>query len=212
MCYYIHFQLLHYRVRIVEIKTPRKLRNSLRNSPHTGIHPTDFQQTQIEGVNLKGVPAEVIVTRKLDDIPFADNSIADTPHSGGAQSAEGVSETEDERVKVKNIYKGKFSSNESGSESDPEFEAFIAKKWGTPQLHFNRKFLKNNSNESNSTDEASSLHRLDRRFMPDDKISVTSTSTSYKKRVTNSLRKSFRGFKTPQIFNKKTATDIKDSK
>ncbi|XP_018792364.1 PREDICTED: uncharacterized protein LOC108971039 isoform X1 [Bactrocera latifrons] len=205
-------RLLHYRVRIVEIKTPRKVRNSLRNSPHTGIHPTDFQQTQIEGVNLKGVPAEVIVTRKLDDIPFADNGTADTPHSGGAQSAEGVSESEGERVKVKSIYKGKFSSNESGSESDPEFEAFIAKKWGTPQLHFNRKFLKNNSNESNSTDEASSLQRLDRRFVPDDKISVTSTSTSYKKRVTNSLRKSFRGFKTPQIFNKKTPTDLKDSK
>ncbi|XP_054088206.1 uncharacterized protein LOC105208783 isoform X1 [Zeugodacus cucurbitae] len=201
-------RLLHYRVRIVEIKTPRKLRSSLRNSPHTGIHPTDFQQTQIEGVNLKGVPAEVIVTRKLDDIPFADNSTADT----SAQSAEGVSETEGERVKVKSIYKGKFSSNESGSESDPEFEAFIAKKWGTPQLHFNRKFLKNNSNESNTTDEADSLHRLDRRFVPDDKISVTSTSTSYKKRVTNSLRKSFRGFKTPQLFNKKTANDVKDSK
>ncbi|XP_036318326.1 uncharacterized protein LOC118733160 [Rhagoletis pomonella] len=206
-------RLLHYRVRIVEIKTPRKVRSSQRSSPNSGVHPTDFQQTQIEGVNLKSVPAEVIVTRKLDDIPYADNSTAATPRSGGAPATEGVSETEGEQVKVKNIYNGKFSSNESGSESDPEFEAFIAKKWGTPQLHFNRKFLKNNSDESNSTDEAAgSLRRLDRRFVPDDKISVTSTSTSYKKRVTNSLRKSFRGFKTPQIFNKKAAEDIKDSK
>uniref|UniRef100_W8BDB3 RING-type E3 ubiquitin transferase n=1 Tax=Ceratitis capitata TaxID=7213 RepID=W8BDB3_CERCA len=205
-------RLLHYRVRIVEIKTPRKSRNSLRSSPHTGIHPTDFQQTQIEGVNLKSVPAEVIVTRKLDDIPYVDNSSAATPRSAGGQSAEGVSETEGERVKVKSIYNGKFSSNESGSESDPEFEAFIAKKWGTPQLHFNRKFLKNHSNESNSADEVGSSGKLDRSYAPDDKISVTSTSTSYKKRVTNSLRKSFRGFKTPQIFNKKPLTDMKDSK
>ncbi|XP_053948781.1 uncharacterized protein LOC128857177 isoform X2 [Anastrepha ludens] len=205
-------RLLHYRVRIVEIKTPRKSRNSQRSSPNTGVHPTDFQQTQIEGVNLKSVPADVIVTRKLDDIPYADNSSGATPKSGGAQSTEGVSETDGERVKLKNIYNGKFSSNESGSESDPEFEAFIAKKWGTPQLHFNRKFLKNNSDESNSTEEADSARRFDRRFVPDDKISVTSTSTSYKKRVTNSLRKSFRGFKTPQLFGKKTVDDIKDSK
>ncbi|XP_067641459.1 uncharacterized protein [Eurosta solidaginis] len=202
-------RLLHYRVRIVEIKTPLKVKTSQRSSPTRSVHPTDFQQTQIEGVNLKSVPAEVIVTRKLKDIPYVDNSSADvTPRSGGAQSAEGVSEAEGERVKVKNIYNGKFSSNDSGSESDPEFEAFIAKKWGTPQLHFNRKFLKNTSNESNSADDVDSSRRLD------DKISVTSTSTSYKKRVTNSLRKSFRSFKAPQLFNsnKKGSIEITDSK
>ncbi|TMW43499.1 hypothetical protein DOY81_011422 [Sarcophaga bullata] len=156
------------------------------------------------GVNLKNVPSDVIVTRRLDDIPFADNA------STVASTIDGTSE--DELDKMKREYYQSLEAKkkrDSGSDTDPEFEAFIAKKWGTPQLHFNRKYLKPNTT---SSDGSSSDERpLSPRSPNDDKISIT--SVSYKKRVSNTLRKSFRNLKTDLIemkpFGKKGSPEKK---
>lgn len=181
--------MLHYRVRVVEVKSPRRSRALRAVSPESGNHPLDFQLTQIQGVNLKNVPSDVIVTRKLDDIPFADTASTVTSNTNTS---------EDELDKMKREYYQSLEAKkkrDSDSDTDPEFEAFIAKKWGTPQLHFNRKYLKPNitSSDGSSSDE----HPLSPRSPTEDKISIT--SVSYKKRVSNTLRKSFRSLKTDLI-------------
>lgn len=189
---------------MVEVKSPRRSRALRAVSPSNGNHPIDFQLTQIQGVNLKKIPSDSIVTRKLDDIPFADNA-----STVGSTSA-GTSEDEIDKIK-RDYYKSLEAKKkrDSGSDTDPEFEAFIAKKWGTPQLHFNRKYLKPNttSSDGSSSDE----HPLSPKSPTDDKISIT--SVSYKKRVSNTLRKSFRNLKTDLIemkpFGKKGSPEKK---
>ncbi|XP_037937099.1 uncharacterized protein LOC119670768 [Teleopsis dalmanni] len=204
-------KLLHYRVRVLEVKSPRKQKPARNSQTSTVLHPIDFQQTQIEGSNLKNVPSEIIVTRKMDDIPYADN--ATTPTSTGTAFS-----SEDELDRIRRRYNRRLEGkpNESDSDSDPEFEAFIAKKWGTPQLHFNRKYLKNPSSDSSSVDDTAvmrfkngdTLTKMDKKFETADKVSISSTSTSYTKKVTNTLRKSFRSLKAPIIelkpFSKKS--------
>ncbi|XP_023295911.2 uncharacterized protein LOC111678724 [Lucilia cuprina] len=183
-------RLLHYRVRVLEVKSPRRSRALRAISPDNGNHPIDFQLTQIQGVNLKNVPSDVILTRRLDDIPFADNT------SMATSTADGTSEDEMDKMK-REYYKSLEAKKkrDSGSDTDPEFEAFIAKKWGTPQLHFNRKYLKPNTTSSDGS--SSEEHPLSPKSPNDDKISIT--SVSYKKRVSNTLRKSFRSLKTDLI-------------
>ncbi|XP_073833168.1 uncharacterized protein isoform X2 [Musca autumnalis] len=197
-------KMLHYRVRVLEVKTPRKSRNWRGVSPN-GKLPIDFQQTNIEGVNLKNVPSDVIVTRRLDDIPFADTESTISESVGGISS-------EDELEKSKREFYAKLEAKkkrDSGSDTDPEFEAFIAKKWGTPQLHFNRKYLKGNatSSDASSSDDSPKSPKM----ANDDKISIT--STSYKKRMSNTLRKSFRSLKTDlyemKPFGKKSSPEKK---
>ncbi|XP_013099299.1 uncharacterized protein LOC106081691 [Stomoxys calcitrans] len=197
-------KMLHFRIRILEVKTPRRSRG-WRNIGSNGKLPIDFQQTNIEGVNLKNVPSDVIVTRRMDDIPFADTDSIMTA-MGGVSS-------DDEIEKSKREFYEKLEAKkkrDSGSDTDPEFEAFIAKKWGTPQLNFNRKYLKGNatsSDTSSSTDDSPKTSKLP----TDDKISIT--STSYKKRMTNTLRKSFRSLKSDLIemkpFGKKSSPEKK---
>lgn len=199
-------QLLHYRVRVLEVKTPRKSRIfSGVNAPSDKL-PIDFQQTNIEGVNLKNVPSDVILTRRFENIPFADNEPASPTSYAGVSS-------EDEIEKSKREFYEKLEAKkkrDSGSESDPEFEAFIAKKWGTPQLNFNRKYLKNTtspSDSSSSTDDSPKSPKT----LNDDKVSLT--STSYKKRMSSTLRKSFRSLKSDLIemkpFGKKSSPEKK---
>lgn len=189
----------------MEVKSPRRSRAFRAVSPNSGNIPIDFKQTQIQGVNLKNVPSDVIVTRRLDDIPFADNAST-------VASTIGCSTSEDEIDRMKRTYYESLEAKkkrDSGSDTDPEFEAFIAKKWGTPQLHFNRKYLKPNvtSSDCSSSDE----HPLSPRSPTDDKISIT--SVSYKKRMSNTLRKSFRTLKTDIIemkpFGKKSSPEKK---
>ncbi|XP_061386693.1 E3 ubiquitin-protein ligase Siah2-like [Musca vetustissima] len=198
-------KLLHYRVRVLEVKTPRKSRTWRSVSPN-GKLPIDFQQTNIQGVNLKNVPSDVIVTRRLDDIPYADTESTISESVGGGISSE------DELEKSKREFYAKLEAKkkrDSGSDTDPEFEAFIAKKWGTPQLHFNRKYLKGNatSSDASSSDDSPKSPKM----ANDDKISIT--STSYKKRMSNTLRKSFRSLKTDLIemkpFGKKSSPEKK---
>ncbi|XP_065364567.1 uncharacterized protein LOC135957701 [Calliphora vicina] len=197
-------RLLHYRVRVLEVKSPRRSRALRAISPDNGNHPIDFQLTQIQGVNLKKVPSDVILTRRLDDIPFADTA------STVASTNEATSE--DEMDKMKREYyqsvEAKKKRDSDDSDTDPEFEAFIAKKWGTPQLHFNRKYLKPNATSSDGS--SSEEHPLSPRSpTAADKISIT--SVSYKKRVSNTLRKSFRSLKSDLIemkpFGKKSSPE-----
>ncbi|XP_075158840.1 uncharacterized protein LOC142232026 isoform X2 [Haematobia irritans] len=176
-------KMLHYRVRVLEVKTPRRSRG-WRNI----------------GTN------DVIVTRRKDDIPFADNESELT--SVGAVSSD--DELEKSKREFYEKLEAKKKRNSGGSDTDPEFEAFIAKKWGTPQLNFNRKYLKGNatsSDNSSSTDESPKSTKLPN----DDKISIT--STSYKKRMSNTLRKSFRSLKSDLIemkpFGKKSSPEKK---
>lgn len=186
------------------MKTPRRSR-CWRNVSPNGKLPIDFQQTNIEGVNLKNVPSDVIVTRRTDDIPFADTESVVT--SVGAVSSE------DEIEKSKREFYEKLDAKkkrDSGSDTDPEFEAFIAKKWGTPQLNFNRKYLKGNATSSDGSSSADDSPKSPK-LPTDDKISIT--STSYKKRMSNTLRKSFRSLKTDLIemkpFGKKSSPEKK---
>lgn len=195
---------MHFRVRVLEVKTPRRSR-CWRNVSPNGKLPIDFQQTNIEGVNLKNVPSDVIVTRRTDDIPFADTESVVT--SVGAVSSE------DEIEKSKREFYEKLDAKkkrDSGSDTDPEFEAFIAKKWGTPQLNFNRKYLKGNATSSDGSSSADDSPKSPK-LPTDDKISIT--STSYKKRMSNTLRKSFRSLKTDLIemkpFGKKSSPEKK---
>uniref|UniRef100_A0A1A9VD56 RING-type E3 ubiquitin transferase n=1 Tax=Glossina austeni TaxID=7395 RepID=A0A1A9VD56_GLOAU len=177
-------KLLHYRVKVHEVKTPRRsqvLRNTTLNSL-----PINYQQTQIQGVNLKNVPADVIVTRNSNNLTFAD-SVVDCMAS------------ENDANKTKHGYHEKLAAKknrDSGSDTDPEFEALIDKKWGTPQLNFNCKYLKVNNSSDSSSNEGSNGLKKTSKTIASDRMSSASTNTSYKKKMTNTLRKSFRSLKT----------------
>ncbi|XP_055843924.1 uncharacterized protein LOC129910530 isoform X2 [Episyrphus balteatus] len=168
-------KILFYRVRINEIKSPKKKghKRTFRK------HPIDFQQTNIEGNNLKSVPAGVIVTRRPDD-PVAISK---------------VKETEDDEL--------------SSSEEDSEFEAYIEKNWGTPQMNFNRKYLRNyvfkegGSSSSGSSNLSGSVADDGRVNNPQRHACEASGTKTRMKNVTSSLRKSFRSLRTDIIDLKK---------
>lgn len=124
-------------------------------------------------VNVKSVPANMIITRTykeaLGEVEPA------TPDSEEGSSGAGVAGLELER------------------------------KWGTPQLHFNRKYLKNTLNSDGNNvdvkeDELRPLHVVGAAgsgaAAHEDKLSLCSNSTSYTKRVSDSLRRSFRTLKS----------------
>lgn len=193
-------KLLHYRVKVLEVKTPRRSQ-VLRNVSPSSL-PINYQQTQIQGVNLKNVPTHVIVTRNSNNLPYTDNII-----NGMAP--------DNDLNKIKREYHEKMTAKkrDSGSDTDPEFEALMAKKWGTPQLNFNRKYLKVNSSSDSSSNEGSNGLKKTSKTMASDRISLASTNTSYKKKMTNTLRKSFRSLKTDisemKPFGKKTTSPEK---
>lgn len=184
-----------------QVKSTRKCTTSKSHKKSCSSYPIDFQQTNIEGVNLKNVPADVIVTRKVEDLPYIDSS----KHHKSRH-------TDDNKRSPSNVTSHTNVSAEE-SESDPEIEAYIAKKWGTPQLNFNRKYLKSSvsndsssssgsSNQSSEKDECRKGHKC--RFVNDvSQVGVAATSrSSYKMRTKNmksSLRKSFKNLKTDII-------------
>lgn len=175
---------MHYRVKVHEVKTPRRSQ-VLRNTTLNNL-PINYQQTQIQGVNLKNVPADVIVTRNSNNLTSAD-SVVDCMAS------------ENDAHKMKHGYHEKLAAKKnrgSGSDTDPEFEALIAKKWGTPQLNFNCKYLKVNNSSDSSSNEGSNGLKKTSKTIASDRMSLASTNTSYKKKMTNTLRKSFRSLKT----------------
>lgn len=128
--------------------------------------PINFQQTQFEGVNLKSVPLVNIVTRKngqgspVEEEPTNEEKPTNdekSPKEERSKSEEPRKTDEDDTPEFKSLTSR--SSLDLGD--DPELEAFIKARWGTPQLNFNRKFLgasvetspssssKMSSNESN---------------------------------------------------------------
>ncbi|XP_055912668.1 uncharacterized protein LOC129946481 isoform X2 [Eupeodes corollae] len=183
-------KILFYRVRIHEIKSPKKNKGFKRTFRK---HPIDFQQTKIEGANLKCVPAGVIVTRRPDD-PVVTNK---------------PSEKEEEEDDV-----------DSSSEEDSEFEAYIEKNWGTPQMNFNRKYLRNYvSKESSSSSGSSNLSSSAAVVVDDGRVNIpqrhaceVSGTKTKMKNVTSSLRKSFRSLRTDIIDLKKPFTKSPEKK
>ncbi|KAL9885782.1 LOW QUALITY PROTEIN: uncharacterized protein ACN427_012038 [Glossina fuscipes fuscipes] len=176
-------KLLHYRVKVLEVKTWRR---SQASDTSLNNLPINYQQTQIRGVNLKNVPSDVIVTRNLNNLTTC------------SQRADCMA-SENDANKMPHNYDEKFGhqkNRDSGSDTDPEFETLIAKKWGTPQLNFNRKYLKVNSSSHSSSNEGSNDLKKTSKTIASDRMSLPSTNTSYKKKMTNTLRKSFRSLKT----------------
>ncbi|KAM8718486.1 hypothetical protein ACLKA7_001657 [Drosophila subpalustris] len=175
-------KLLHYRVSVMAVKSPRHVKPVRQSLPLN----MDYQMRS-NGVNGNGksVPANMIITRTYKE-------------------ALGEPSTPD-------------AEEENAAGLDLE------RKWGTPQLHFNRKYLKNTLNAEGiavdpKEDELSPLQET--RSMAaanEDKLSLCSNSTSYTKKVSDSLRRSFRSLKSDLIelrpFTKKktpvctTATD-----
>ncbi|XP_030378485.1 uncharacterized protein LOC115627077 isoform X2 [Scaptodrosophila lebanonensis] len=186
-------KLLHYRVRVVTVKSPRRAK-----PPRRQPQPIDHQQTHVTGVNVKGVPASMIITRTYKEAMGMQPD--ETTSTSGSTSALTSPTTEK--------MGGESDSEETsiGTSAEPE------RKWGTPQLHFNRKYLKNSTSDTSGQlmggdDELRPLAN-DPFGSPDDKLSLCSTNTSYKKKVSDTLRKSFRAIKTDIIemrpFSKKS--------
>ncbi|XP_016981161.1 uncharacterized protein LOC108046111 [Drosophila rhopaloa] len=166
-------KVLHYRVSVLAVKSPRRAKPPRQSLPH----PVDLEQTQNGGVNGKSVPTRMIITRTYKEaigeaVAQAKTEVA-TPDSeedavAGGGDAEG--------------------DNSGGLE--------LERKWGTPQLHFNRKYLRNTLNDSTPLeDELRPLAGDLRNGHGDDKLSQCSNSTSYTKKVSDSLRRSFRALK-----------------
>lgn len=127
-------------------------------------------QTRSNGVNGKSVPANMIITR---------------------------------------TYKEALGEPVTPSTPDPDEEngtgLDLERKWGTPQLHFNRKYLRTTLNAEGNIvepkeDELSPLQETRSSAMAnEDKLSLCSNSTSYTKKVSDSLRRSFRSLKSDLI-------------
>lgn len=123
-------------------------------------------------VNVKSVPANMIITRTYKEA------------LGEVEPATPDSE------------EGSCGAGAAGLE--------LERKWGTPQLHFNRKYLKNTLNSDGNSvdvkeDELRPLHAVGAAggvAVHEDKLSLCSNSTSYTKRVSDSLRRSFRTLKS----------------
>ncbi|ALC48778.1 CG2681 [Drosophila busckii] len=144
-------RLLHYRVSVVAVNSPRRIKPARQSAPMA----IDYQQSGNVAVNGKSVPASMIITRTY-----------------------------------------KEALGETGTEECQELE----RKWGTPQLHFNRKYLRNSSSAEASTPAAAEdvlTPLTDKRsaaLYNEDKLSLCS-NTSYTKKVSQSLRRSFRTLK-----------------
>ncbi|XP_015041527.2 uncharacterized protein [Drosophila pseudoobscura] len=177
-------QVLHYRVSVLAVKSPRRAKPPRQSLPV----PIDYEQTKNAGVNGKSVPPNMIITRTykegMGEVEVEPTAAAGTPDS----------------------------ENDSNANNGLELE----RKWGTPQLHFNRKYLRNTLNDAGGQQE-DELRPLadDRRGVGDDKLSLCSNGTSYTKKVSDSLRKSFRALKADIIemrpFAKKSAKTIDGS-
>lgn len=181
-------KILYFRVRIHEIKSPKRNKGLKRTFRK---HPIDFQQTNFEGANLKCVPAGVIVTRRPDDPPNTETKAKD--------------ETLEDELS-------------SSTEDDSEFEAYIEKNWGTPQMNFNRKYLRNyvfkeSSSSSGSSNNVSTSNIDDGRVNNPHRHACEASGTKNKMRnVTSSLRKSFRSLRTDIIDLKKPFTKSPEKK
>lgn len=153
------------------VKSPRRQKPGRQSLPAS----MDFhlgKATAGSIVNVKSVPANMIITRTYKEaLGEAPANMPDTP-----------------------------DSEEGGCGAGLELE----RKWGTPQMHFNRKYLKNTlSSDGNSVDikedELRPLHAAASVSVAahhEDKLSLCSNSTSYTKRVSDSLRRSFRTLKS----------------
>ncbi|XP_030568049.1 uncharacterized protein LOC115767841 [Drosophila novamexicana] len=175
-------KLLHYRVNVMAVKSPRRLKPVRQSLPQ----PLDYKQTKHVGVNGKSVPASMIITRTYKEALGEVAPAATTPDTPDSEENGGA-----------------------------VFE--MERKWGTPQLHFNRKYLKSTpsddpKNPDTKEDELRPLHGATRSSTGahEDKLSLCSNSTSYTKKVSDSLRRSFRSLKTDLIelrpFAKKKTT------
>lgn len=138
----------------------------------------DFSLGKATGsiVNVKSVPPNMIITR---------NYTESMGNASAAATAVSIPDTPD--------------SEEGVCGAGLELE----RKWGTPQLHFNRKYLKNTlSSDGNSVDikedELRPLHAAGSVSVAahEDKLSLCSNSASYTKRVSDTLRRSFRALKS----------------
>lgn len=173
-CSIFLLQLLHYRVTVMAVKSPRRQKPGRQSLPAS----MDFhlgKATSGSIVNVKSVPANMIITRTykeaLGEASSTAANIPDTPDSEEGSCGAGLE---------------------------------MERKWGTPQLHFNRKYLKNTlSSDGNSVDikedELRPLHAAASVSVAahhEDKLSLCSNSTSYTKRVSDSLRRSFRTLKS----------------
>ncbi|KAH8246450.1 hypothetical protein KR026_012301 [Drosophila bipectinata] len=173
-------KILHYRVNVLEVKSPRRAKPPRQSLPP---QPVDYDATKIVGVNGKSVPTSMIITRTYKEA-MGEVLAAETPTEG-------------------------TSSSTNPEEETPEIE----RKWGTPQLHFNRKYLKNTLNDAGNTPDQDELRPLAsdvlRNGNGDDKLSMCSNSTSYTKKVSDTLRKSFRALKADIVemrpFSKKSS-------
>ncbi|XP_017147797.1 uncharacterized protein LOC108159214 isoform X2 [Drosophila miranda] len=179
-------KVLHYRVSVLAVKSPRRAKPPRQSLPV----PIDYEQTKNAGVNGKSVPPNMIITRTYK---------------------EGMGEVE---VEVEPT----ATAGTPNSEDDPNANngVELERKWGTPQLHFNRKYLRNTLNDAGGQQEDELRPLADeRRGLGDDKLSLCSNSTSYTKKVSDSLRKSFRALKADFIemrpFAKKSAKTIDGS-
>ncbi|KAH8387588.1 hypothetical protein KR093_008072 [Drosophila rubida] len=182
--------LLHYRVSVMAVKSPRRLKPARQSLP-AGV---DYH-TRSNGVNGKSVPANMIITRTYKEA-LGEVSAASAPAT---------------------------PTTPDGDDENGGAVADLERKWGTPQLHFNRKYLRNTlnaeGNASGSEGKDDELRPLqETRSMAganEDKLSLCSNSTSYTKKFSNSLRRSFRSLKTDLIelrpFSKKKTSVLATS-
>ncbi|XP_034671215.1 uncharacterized protein LOC117903364 isoform X1 [Drosophila subobscura] len=168
-------QVLHYRVSVLAVKSPRRAKPPRQSLPV----PIDYEQTKNAGVNGKSVPANMIITRTYK---------------------EGMGVVD---VEMEPEGDGDATVSTPDSEDDPNTSngLELERKWGTPQLHFNRKYLRNILSEGAAGQQEDELRPLssDRRGHGEDKLSLCSNSNSYTKKVSDSLRKSFRALKADII-------------
>lgn len=169
------------------VRSPRHSKPMRQSLPQ----PLNYQQTKIAGVNGKSVPPCMIITRTYKEAIGEVASTAAAPVTPDGEASESGTSLELER------------------------------KWGTPLLHFNRKYLNTCSDVSNNADAKDDvlrpLHepRASLQVVNDDKLSMCSNSTSYTKKVSNSLRRSIRSLKCdlmelrPFAKKKSTATTTK---
>ncbi|KAH8368513.1 hypothetical protein KR084_012547 [Drosophila pseudotakahashii] len=163
-------RVLHYRVSVLAVKSPRRAK-----PPRQSLPPVDLEQTSNGGVNGKSVPTSMIITRTYKE------AIGEVAAETKAEVATPDAEED---------------AAAAGSGGDGTGGLELERKWGTPQLHFNRKYLRNTLNDSTPLeDELRPLAADLRNGHGDDKLSQCSNSTSYTKKVSDSLRRSFRALK-----------------
>ncbi|EDX16951.1 EG:100G10.2 [Drosophila simulans] len=165
-------KVLHYRVSVLAVKSPRRAKPPRQSLPQ----PVDLEQAPNGGVNVKSVPTNMIITRTykeaIGEVAKADVASPDSEEDPAAADGTGAIGTD----------------GAGGVE--------LERKWGTPQLHFNRKYLRNTLNDATpAEDELRPLAADLRNGHGDDKLSQCSNSTSYTKKVSDSLRRSFRALK-----------------